>query len=145
MMKIDEFKNLTDTHSADLSRWPKEKIHAAQVLIAHNEDARKYFDEALLLDDILRRCDIIGTKSSSLLEAKILGKISSMRQEEPSFFGFFNPAALFAPSSGLLAAALIGFIMGFSPPSVQDQNLTDPFYAEQVAENDTIVDEGEIF
>lgn len=124
--------------------------------------AQAYFDEALAVDDALRAGDA-ALRDTSALEARIMAAIGSpaaqaapagLPAETPAetpaaaviaaqtprrkaFFDF-RPRDLFAPGSGLLALAVIGFLVGFQPAAEASDDLGVLFLAhEQVVGDDS--------
>lgn len=132
-MKIDVFKHYTDSYSADLSRWPEELVKPALAFIETSPAAKAYFDEALKIDTALRTLE--GRDGNyQKLEAGIMQKIASTPQERkpvPQQERSFRPAWVLAPGSGLLAAVVIGFFVGFQPQLQADYILDPVFYAEE--------------
>jgi len=118
-MTLDEFKHLTDIHSGDFSKWPVDKVNPALALLATSPQAKQWFDGVLHLDDALRRADINVRADYAALEMKIMQAIGRTPQasatHEFSVAYRFRLSHLFAPSGGLLAMALVGFLIGFNP------------------------------
>lgn len=155
-MTLDEFKNLLDVYSADLSRWPQEKLQGAVALTKNNAKAQQLLDAALDVDDALRHYTPPATDMAAL-ENRILAAIEDIpagqsgdaaahHTAQPwTVFGW-RPAFIFAPSGGLMAAALIGFMIGAAPVQ-QTSNLLDPAYysVEQILNSDTEIYEGGLF
>jgi hypothetical protein len=151
MMTLDEFREHVDIYSADLSRWPQDKLKTALQMVKENTAAKEYFDAALALDDRLRA---YTPKAPALpaLEDRILKGIALSRQPAPvrSQEVHIKSAWIFAPGGGLLAAAILGFIIGLSPPSqTSGDTLVDPVYyaQDQIIGGDTDDDDetGEVF
>ncbi|MEZ0260888.1 MAG: hypothetical protein ACAH80_07750 [Alphaproteobacteria bacterium] len=137
MSRIEEFKDEVDLYSADLSRWPQDKVKPALDLMKANPVAKAYFDDALKLDEKLRD---YGAKPVNVdaLATRIMAEMQKAPAQTAQPFKF-NPAYLFAPGGGLLAAALIGFVIGFYPQA-QTDFLLDPVYYSQ--EQGTTTDSG---
>ena len=47
MMTLDEFREHVDIYSADLSRWPQDKVKTALQMVRENTAAKEYFDVGL--------------------------------------------------------------------------------------------------
>lgn len=133
MMTLDEFREHVDIYSADLSRWPQDKVKPALQLVKDHALAKEYFDAALALDNKLR-VYVPKTPELPALEDRILKGISApkpapvARVEEVHI----RSAWIFAPGGGLLAAAILGFMIGLSPPAqTGGDTLVDPVYYAQ--------------
>lgn len=150
MMTLDEFREHVDIYSADLSRWPQDKVKPALQMVRDNALAKEYFDAALMLDSKLRAYTP-QAPALPALEDRILKGIAKplsapvARVEEVHI----RSAWIFAPGGGLLVAALIGFIIGLSPPSqTNGDTLVDPVYYAQdqiIGGDDDDDDTGEVF
>lgn len=148
MLTFGDFKNYVDLYSADLSHWPAEMIKPALLLIENSTVAKEYFDAALKTDAALRTF-IPAPRDLSALEKRIMAKVAVTKQEadvvKNGMFNInWNVRALFAPGSGLVAAAVIGFVIGLSPApkTVLDTN----FYSgDQVITGDADFYDGDIF
>lgn len=147
MSRIEEFKDEVDLYSGDLSRWPQDRVKPALELIKANPVAKAYFDAALALDEKLR---VYSPKAidTEALAVRIMAGVQQapVQAEQPVRF---RPAYIFAPGGGLLAAALIGFLIGFYPQA-QAEFLLDPAYyaQEQASESsgmDAAISEEDIF
>lgn len=153
-MTLDEFKNLLVLHSGDLSRWPSEKLQAAVALAKQNPAAQALLDEAVAMEDTLRHYDVAAVNISAL-ENRIMAAIAdvpaaseSRAPDAPEAWTIFGwrPAYIFAPSGGLLAAALIGFLIGSSPVKNTEYILDPAFYSvEQIMAGDADIYEGSLF
>jgi len=147
MMTLEEFKNNIDLYSADLSHWPEADIRAAVKLMEKNAEAKALLAKDVNLDDMLRRY-APATPQLSALEARIMQQIAATPQsrtpvkdaalKDDSFKAAvaaasatpkssWRPLWLFAPGGGLLAAALLGFLVGFQPAQHKG-SLLDPAY-----------------
>ncbi|MEZ0226681.1 MAG: hypothetical protein ACAH83_19145 [Alphaproteobacteria bacterium] len=152
MMTLDEFREHVDIYSADLSRWPQDKLKTALQMVKENTAAKEYFDAALALDDKLRAYAPTAP-SMAALEDRILKGIAASRQpvlKPVQEDVHIRSAWIFAPGGGLLAAAILGFIIGLSPPSAGGgDTLVDPVYyaQDQIIGGDTDDDDdmGEVF
>ena len=153
-MTLDEFKNLLDLHSGDLSRWPATQLQAAITLAKENPAAQSLLEDAVALDDTFRHYDVPAVDIPAL-ENRIMAAIAdvpaasiSRAPDVPQPWTIFGwrPAYIFAPSGGLMAAALIGFLIGASPAQ-QAEHLLDPaFYSvDQIMTGDTDIYEGSLF
>ncbi len=149
MKTLDDFKEHVDLYSADLSRWPQDLVKPALQMIKDDRGAKEYFDAALALDDKLRR---YAPKEPALeaLESRILSEIrKTPQQQKPQ--AVKGPAALrkawlFAPGGGLLAAAILGFIIGLLPPQQgADVSPDQSVVQEQIIGGDVDTDTGGLF
>ncbi len=87
-MTLDDFKWHVDLYGADLSRWPVDKMKAAQDFMAQTPTAKTYFEEALALEDLLRQAipasgDIEGT-AKKIVDA-VLEDVSTPPVTSPVF------------------------------------------------------------
>ncbi|MDE1153242.1 MAG: hypothetical protein PW788_11960 [Micavibrio sp.] len=143
MMTLDEFKNNIDLYSADLSRWPEADIRAAVKLMESDAAAKALLGKDVNFDDMLRRY-APAMPALSALEARIMQQVAvtpQSRETAPRDNTFkaavaaaavdkksaWRPVWLFAPGSGLLAAAILGFLFGFQPQQHKG-SLLDPAY-----------------
>ncbi|TAL37803.1 MAG: hypothetical protein EPN97_04555 [Alphaproteobacteria bacterium] len=151
MMTLDEFREHVDIYSADLSRWPQDKLKPALQMVRENTAAKEYFDAALALDSKLRAY-VPKTPALPALEDRILKGISTPQAASVRVSDevHIRSAWIFAPGGGLLAAAILGFIIGLTPPSqTNGDTLVDPVYyaQDQIIGGDTDDDDdmGEVF
>jgi hypothetical protein len=174
MMKLEAFKDNVDLYSADLSRWPVELVKPALALVEADDAARDYFEAAALAEDELRAYDPSPADTAALQNA-ILAAITadpaqnSGAENREAGQGSFSahlaaagaarrktaglkwkPAYLFAPGGGLLAAAILGFIIGVMPQgrSVSGGDyLVDPVYyaQDQILHSDSDLYNGGLF
>ena len=153
-MTLDEFKDLLELHSGDLSRWPADKLQAAVAVAKQNPVAQALLDDAVAMDDTLRHYDVAAVDMSAL-ENRIMAAIADVPAASESrapdvpqpwtIFGW-RPAYIFAPSGGLLAAALIGFLIGAAPVKSTEYLLDPAFYSvDQIMTGDTDIYEGSLF
>jgi hypothetical protein len=155
MMTFEEFKENVDLYSADLSRWPRDMVKPALQFVKDDARAKAYFDAALALDDKLRS---YAPKAPMLegIEARVMAEIRKTKQEKPGKGAAapapvdvrVTPAWIFAPGGGLLAVAVLGFIIGLMPPSEQPgDTLVDPVYysQDQIIGGDSDMDAGGMF
>lgn len=129
-MTRDEFTELLDIYSADFSFWPADSIKPALALIEQDPACKAAFDEALLLDDGMRRADAAMTArldrrlgDTSALAARIMAEIDSPQLSAPMPAPVARTAGwkvLFAPGGGLLMIAVFGFMMGLQQPALGD-------------------------
>lgn len=138
MMTLKEFENSVDLYSADLARWPQDKMRQALLLMESDPRARACFDKALKVDDALRSLEAPGL-SYPALETRIMRDIAGIAQERTPLemlaaqkprASFLRPAMLFAPGGSLLAVAILGFFMGFDA-QVQGDYFSDPVFYSQ--------------
>ena len=141
-MNILDFCEHVDLYSADLSRWPQEVIKPALALMQENTDAKSYFDQALALDDHLRM-GLPCLPDVSALHASIMKEIQGLAQQSeqaPLFVAekiddisvqHLPPQALVAPGGGLMALAVIGFLLGFNPAAQADYLVDPAYYAQE--------------
>jgi hypothetical protein len=127
-MKTETFREKIDLYSADLSRWPVTDVRAALECMEKDPVAKAYFDRALAAEDMLRMADA-DMPDVSALETRIMSAISGMAQIPQEMpvppVQAFRAGWIFAPTGGLAAAVLIGFLIGFSPQP-QAEILIDP-------------------
>lgn len=149
MLTLGDFKNYVDLYSADLSRWPQDMVKPALLLIENSAAAKAYFDAALDTDAALRTF-IPAARDLSALEKRIMSRIAVTAQEAvETGRGFFvmnwSLRDLFAPGSGLIAAAVIGFVIGLSPAPPQTVLDTAFYSGDQIITGDADFYEGDIF
>jgi hypothetical protein len=146
MSRIEEFRDDVDLYSADLSRWPEAKVKPALELMRDNPVAKAYFDDALALDGKLRAYTAKPVNEDALA-SRIMAAVQKAPAPAAQAFKF-RPAMLFAPGGGLLAAAIIGFVIGFYPQAQSDFLLDPAYYAQEQVDNagmDASVSEEDIF
>ncbi|GEM_PF-1199033 len=155
MMTLEEFKSLIDVYSADLSRWPHEKLQSAIALMQENAQAAAVLEEQVQVENTLRHADM-PLPDVRALEARILQAIADIPVAQSAadpalppawtIFGW-RPAYVFAPSGGLLAMAFLGFMIGTQPIAQQKELLLDPVYysADQLISSDADIYDGGIF
>ena len=146
MMTLEELKEHVDLYSADLSRWPEAKVKPALDLTSENKEAREYFDAALKLDDVLRGY-VPKQSALSALEARIMAEIAKAPPVAAVPEVRIRKAWIFAPGGGLLAAAILGFIIGILPVQQSSDTLVDPVYynQDQIIGADSDNDTGGLF
>jgi len=153
-MTLDEFKNLLELYSGDLSRWPAGRLRDAVALAKQIPAAQALLDEAVALDHALRHYEPPQADLSAL-ENRILSAIADvpagsvahpLDTPQPwTIFGW-RPAYIFAPSGGLLAAALIGFMIGAAPAAHTEYLLDPSFYSvDMIMSGDADIYEGSLF
>ena len=147
-LKMAEFRRLLDIHSADLSCWPVDKVKPALALTESSPAAKAEFDRALALDAQLRGYAPAAAPMKGL-EEKIMQAAAMTPQHGPRAASrqrrsrktksFWKPSWLFAPSGGLIAVALAGFIIGNAPEVKRDYLMDPVFYSQdQVIAGDNI-------
>jgi len=152
MMTREEFTDLLDLYGADLSRWPQDRLKSALALTEKDAEARAQFDSALALEQDLRQHPAPQTDLAAL-ENRIMAGVAALSAGTPAAAendgGFFHwrPAFIFAPSGGLIAVAVFGFVMGFMQPALQPEHLMNPVYyqTEQILVDDNGLYDGRIF
>lgn len=150
MLNIGDFKNNVDLYSADLSRWPVDDVKPALLLIENSSFAREYF-EAALKNDAALRLFAPAPRDLGALESRIMATIAKIPQyAEPVTRGIsainWSLRDLFAPGSGLVAAAVIGFVIGLTPAPSSGSVLDAAFYnGDTVIAGDAEIYEGDIF
>lgn len=149
MKTLDEFIESVDLYSADLSRWPESDMKSAISFMKQDRAAKAYFDAALALDEQLRGYQ---PRQADLhaLESRILKEIAATarpRAVAPAASLSIRKAWIFAPGGGLLAAAILGFIIGLLPPRHSADTLVDPVYytQDQILGGDADVDTGGMY
>lgn len=151
MFTLGDFKNHVDLYSADLSRWPVGKIKPALLLVENSAEAKAYFDAALKADAALRHF-IPASRDLAALEARIMAAVAGAPQyedavEKRGLFGTnWQLRNIFAPGSGLLIAAVMGFVIGLSPAPSQSTVLDSSFYSgDQIISGDADIYDGDMF
>lgn len=151
-MTLDEFKHNVEIHSADLTRWPQGLVKLALARMETDAEARAFFDAHLGLDAQLRLY-APAPQALAALETRIMQAVAKESPAVPAAAAGpqWRAGWVFAPSGGLLAAALIGFIIGFNPqPQAQPFAPLDPAYVaeQQLASADSYIYDafdGEVF
>ena len=130
-MTRDNFVELLDAYSADFSLWPAELIKPALAMIDQDASCRAAFEQALALDDQLRKADadIVAQADrrygdGAALMARIMAEIdtpaAATAQQIPVKSAVAGWRTFFAPSGGLLFVAVLGFMMGLQQPALSD-------------------------
>ncbi|MBI1216005.1 MAG: hypothetical protein GC185_09330 [Alphaproteobacteria bacterium] len=172
MMTLEEFRDQVDLYSADLSRWPEGKVKEALALVNADEAAKEYFEAARAAEEALRAYDPLPADTTAL-ESRIMAAIAAdpvqdgaeedapfsklltsaqqadaaTASQKPSGFKW-RPAYIFAPGGGLIAAAVLGFIIGVLPHAHNGTDyLVDPVYyaQDQIIDNDSDLLNGGLF
>lgn len=141
-MTLEEFKKNLDLYSADLSLWPQDMLKPALRLMEKNDIARAAFEAELKIDHALRLYDPLSSMHKKL-EDTIMARIKDMPQQARRPYALkWRPAWVWPSCGGLLAAAIVGFFVGFSPAPQQDSLLDPVFYAEAqiIADNSDLYD-----
>lgn len=150
MTTLKEFQDNVDLHSADLARWPEAMVKPALQFMKENAQAKEYFDAVLALEDELRRY-VPKEPALEALENRIMAGIAKTpRAAAPAKTPELrvSKAWIFAPGGGLLAAAVLGFLIGLAPaPQGGSDTLVDPvFYSQdQIIGSDSDADTGGLF
>jgi hypothetical protein len=138
-MKIDEFQKRLNLHGADLSRWPAQDIKLSLALIQQSPEAAKLFAAAEKLDHVLRHyCP--ENAGSSALAKKIIRQAQQAPQRQSSSFRSFS-RYLYVQGGGLLIAAVLGFMIGFSDQGMSFFSSGPNFLAD--AQHQIIQDEND--
>jgi len=152
MMTLKDFQEYIELYSGDLSRWPQHLIREAAQLAEKDAGAKALLDAHVNFDAVMRQYDAPVPKLQAL-EDRIMQQIANTPQgtavpnaavAAKQSRGWRN-AWFFAPGGGLLAAALMGFIIGFHPQP--KTVLLDPSYyseSQVLASNDAATDTGDI-
>lgn len=129
-MTRDDFAELLDIYSADFSFWPAELIKPALAMIEQDAKCKEMFEQALVLDDRLRKADAdVVAKADRRLDdgaalmARIMAEIGGPQTPMPvqvPVKATTGWRAFFAPSGGLLAVAVLGFMIGLQQPALSD-------------------------
>jgi hypothetical protein len=142
-MNIEEFRDNVDLYSADLSRWPRDRVRPALALVEASPEARACFDAALALDDLLRHGVPRAHADLDALEDRIMAAVAVKHAVTPSLFSLAGRAML-----GLFVAAVLGFMAGFGHRAEARDLLLDPvFYAQDqvISGDDVIINQQEIY
>lgn len=145
MMTFEDFKANIELYSGDLSRWPQGLIRDAARLAETDPAAKALLDAHVSFDMVMRRYTVAAPRLQAL-EDRIMQQVAKTSQgPEVPLAGPkqpWRPAWLFAPGGGLLAAALLGFLVGFYPQQQKDTLLDPSYYSESqvLASNDAATD-----
>jgi len=152
MMDFETFRHNIELYSGDLSRWPQALIRDAAQLAEKDPRAKALLEAHVSFDAVMRQyAPSPSTPRLQALESRILQQIAVLPQGAetviaPISRGTWRPAWLMAPGGGLIAAALIGFLIGFHPQPQKDILLDPGYYndAQVVASNDAATDNVDI-
>lgn len=156
MMDFETFRQNVELYSGDLSRWPQQLIRAAAQLADQDPKARALLESHVSFDAAMRQyAPTPAADRLQALESRILRQIAVTPQgaetagaapHEASSSRGWRPALLVAPGGGLIAAALIGFLIGFHPQPQKDILLDPGYYnvSQVVASNDAAADNVDI-
>lgn len=138
-MDKKELVELTEIYSADLARWPQEKVKPALALIERDAEARAVFDAALALDAELRLYDA-PARDLSALEERICAAVRAEERDAimpPPAARMLRFGGVAAQAFGLVLALFLGFVTG-APPSV-DGAASEGLSAEMLYAPDQLV------
>jgi hypothetical protein len=117
MTEIDETRLLAiiEAHGADPGRWPAEERDPAVALLETSAVARRALDDAARLDTLLAKD--AAPKVSLALQSRVAAiperRRSGVREIARVFWPF---GAIWRPATGLVAAGVIGLIVGIGTP-----------------------------
>jgi hypothetical protein len=102
-------------HGATSERWPDDEREAALALLETSAAARRALTDAAGLDGLL------GRSSAPPVSLSLQSKVASIpEQHSPGVFEiallFWPFGAIWRPASGLVAAAIIGLVVGIGTP-----------------------------
>ena len=148
-MTLRELEKNIDLYSADLSLWPQGLVRPALALVEKDADAKALFDKALELDALLRQWQPPHMTAARMagLEEKIVRAALSQGRAVAVKAGASLSAYLGRAGGGLVAMALLGFIIGITPsPAGADWVLDPVFYAQdQIIGGDIAASEEGLF
>jgi len=130
-MMIWRFRRLLEAYGANPAHWPPDERAAAEALCGRSAEARAALAEARRLDRLLAVDALAGPDDA--LTASIIARTTAVPQERPAIAratdvsGWSMPP-LWQPAAGLLAAALIGFVVGWAnllPPVLGGEETVD--------------------
>jgi hypothetical protein len=117
-MMVWRFRRLIEAYGADPARWPPPERAAALALLATSAQARAALEDARRLDALLA-ADRRPAPDASLAES-IIARAAAQPQERPARSdrrlepGGWSLPRLWPQAAGLLAAALLGFAVGWA-------------------------------
>ena len=117
-MMIWRFRRLIAAYGADPARWPPGRRTRAEALLARSNQARALLAEAQAFDALLRTD--AKPPADAPLAAAIIARATALPQERAagpvraSFVVEWSPRRLWPQAVGLAAAAVIGFVVGWT-------------------------------
>jgi len=128
-MMIWRFRRLIEAYGADPARWPAGERSRAEALLARSDRARRLLAEAQALDAVLMAD--ARPAADERLAAAVIARATAAPQErrpkQPREFRLdWSLARLWPQAVGLAAAAVLGFVVGWSdllPPSAGDDTV----------------------
>ncbi len=114
-MRSGRFRKLLDIHGADLGRWPAAERDSAQALLTISAEARSWQAEARSLDGLLDAwpAPAVSDRDPAVVAAQIVDV--PQRTEVPVHeAGEWRFAFGWTKLTGLAAAAVVGFVVGWS-------------------------------
>jgi hypothetical protein len=116
-MMIWRFRRLVGAYGADPSRWPAGDRSRAEALLARSDRARRLLAEAQALDALLMQD--AKPAAGEHLAAAIVARAAAAPQERPlarprDFRLGWSLPHLWPQAVGLAAAAVLGFIVGWT-------------------------------
>jgi hypothetical protein len=121
-MRIDKFHEFLEIHGADFARWPAAHGAEAETLIENDPGARKAWNEARRLDELISR-HLSKTPDTNIAAAsRVLGTLRQpLPRQKGTLFAHLPGVLLdwnFAPAWPRVAAlagfAALGFLIGIS-------------------------------
>jgi len=119
-MMLWRFRRLIEAYGADPARWPPPERAAALALLATSAQARAALEDVRRLDALLAADRGTAADASLSLAASVIARATAQPQDraersdrrlEP---GGWSLPRLWPQAAGLLAAALLGFAVGWA-------------------------------
>lgn len=122
MMQLQRFRELVEAYGGDPRRWPAAERAPAAALLAGSPEAQALLAEAGALDRLLDRTPPL---SPPILDAeRLIARVTGAVQERPiaHSIGAIQPPTrgLWLRAAGLAAAAVIGFMVGWTELGTSD-------------------------
>ncbi|MBT5264794.1 MAG: hypothetical protein HOL85_08180 [Rhodospirillaceae bacterium] len=109
-MTEQRLSEILAAYGADPKRWPEHEREAATALVARSHEARMAVAEEAELDASL---DLVDMEAApSWLAPKIGAVLAEEASTRPLLSRFWPFGTLWTPAAGLVAAALLGMVVG---------------------------------
>ncbi len=118
-MDFSRLQELLDAYGAEPARWPADERATALALIQDSVEARRRFTAARMFDDVLDRHAPVAPPrfDAATLAARIAATPRPSRAPARAPGALWSISFAWPNFAGLAAAAIVGFVVGWTDPS----------------------------